>query len=113
MRVAGPPALPTIALDDRAPIHFCRPAVDPLFSSAAAVWGSHVLAVVLTGMGQDGLAGARDIVAAGGHVLAQDEATSAVWGMPGHVAQAGLCSAVLPLPEIGPRLNRLFAGERA
>jgi two-component system chemotaxis response regulator CheB len=63
-------------------------------------------------MGHDGLAGARDIVAAGGCVLAQDEPTSVVWGMPGQVAQAGLCSAVLALPEIAPRLNRLFMGAR-
>jgi two-component system chemotaxis response regulator CheB len=112
MRVAGTPAKPTIALDDGAQLHFCRPAVDPLFTSGAAVWGSQLLALVLTGMGQDGLAGARAVVAAGGHVMAQDEATSVVWGMPGQVAQAGLCFAVLPLPEIGPRLNRLFVGER-
>ena len=57
--------------------------------------------------------GARAIVAAGGSVIAQDEATSVVWGMPGQVAQAGLCSAVLPLDEIAPRSRALFAGERA
>jgi two-component system chemotaxis response regulator CheB len=101
-----------IALDDGAPVNFCRPAVDPLFTSAAAVWGSKVMAVVLTGMGSDGLNGGKAIVAAGGHLIAQDEETSVVWGMPGQVAQAALCSAVLPLNEIAPRLNRLFAGER-
>jgi two-component system, chemotaxis family, protein-glutamate methylesterase/glutaminase len=67
---------------------------------------------VLTGMGHDGLAGGHDVIAAGGSVVAQDEPTSVVWGMPGQVAQAGICSAVLPLPEIAPRLNRLFAGVR-
>jgi two-component system chemotaxis response regulator CheB len=87
--------------------------VDPLFSSAAEVWGTKVLALVLTGMGSDGLRGAQTIVAAGGSILAQDEATSVVWGMPGQVAHAGVCSAVLPLNEIAPRLVRLFAGERA
>ena len=101
-----------IALDDGAPVNFCKPAVDPLFASAAAVWGSKALAVVLTGMGADGLNGGKALIAAGGHLIAQDEETSVVWGMPGQVAQAGLCSAVLPLKEIAPRLNRLFAGER-
>jgi two-component system chemotaxis response regulator CheB len=93
-------------------VNFCKPAVDPLFSSAAEVWGGKVLALVLTGMGSDGLAGAKEIVAAGGHVIAQDEETSVVWGMPGQVTNAGLCSAVLPLPEMGGRLTRLFTGER-
>lgn len=102
-----------IAIDDGPMVNFCKPAVDPLFESAAEVWGSKVLALVLTGMGADGLAGAKTIVAAGGHVLAQDEATSVVWGMPGQVANAGLCSAVLPLPEIAGKISRLFAGERA
>ena len=102
-----------IALDDGPPVNFCKPAVDPLFTSAATVWGPKALAVVLTGMGADGLAGGKALTAAGGHIIAQDEGTSVVWGMPGQVAHAGLCSAVLPLKEIAPRLNRLFAGERA
>jgi two-component system chemotaxis response regulator CheB len=63
-------------------------------------------------MGSDGARGASDIVAAGGTVIAQDEPTSVVWGMPGVVAQAGLCSAVLPIDEIGPRTVRLFLGVR-
>lgn len=102
-----------IAINDGPPINFCKPAVDPLFSSAAELWGSKVLALVLTGMGSDGLFGAQDIVAAGGHVLAQDEATSVVWGMPGQVAQNGLCSAVLPLDHIAARLTRIFSGDRS
>jgi two-component system chemotaxis response regulator CheB len=101
-----------IAIDDGPLINFCKPSVDPMLSTAAAVWGPKALVLMLTGMGHDGLAGARTIVAAGGHVLAQDEATSVVWGMPGQVAHAGLCSAVLPLPEIGGKLTRMFAGER-
>jgi two-component system chemotaxis response regulator CheB len=113
MRVVDRGGSPAIAIDNGPAIHFCKPAVDPLFSSAVSVWGPRCLALVLTGMGQDGLAGARDLVAAGGHVMAQDEPTSIVWGMPGQVAKAGLCSAVLPLAEIGPRLSRLFAGEKA
>ncbi len=103
---------PVIALDDGAPVNFCRPAVDPLFSSGAKVWGASTLAVVLTGMGSDGAHGAADIVAAGGNVIAQDEATSVVWGMPGAAANAGLCSAVLPLDQIAGKVSRMFAGER-
>jgi two-component system chemotaxis response regulator CheB len=102
-----------IALGDGPPVNFCRPAVDPLFASAAEVWGPKVLGLVLTGMGSDGLRGAQAIAAAGGAILAQDEASSVVWGMPGQVAHAGLCSGVLPLNEIAPRLVRLFTGERA
>ena len=66
--------------------------------------------MVLTGMGADGTRGAEDIVAAGGCVIAQDEATSVVWGMPGSAAHAGVCSAVLPLDEIAPNVVRLFSG---
>src|SRR6202790_4598993 len=113
MRVARDRDGIKIALGDDPPINFCKPSVDPLFSSAAAVWGSSALALVLTGMGTDGTHGAADIVASGGSVIAQDEATSVVWGMPRSVAQAGLCSAVLPLNEIAPRILRLFAGGRA
>jgi len=102
-----------ISIDDGPMVNFCKPAVDPMFASAAEIWGNKVLALVLTGMGADGLAGARTIVAAGGHVIAQDEATSVVWGMPGQVTNAGLCSAVLPLPEIATKLTRLFSGERS
>lgn len=100
-----------IALDDGPVINFCKPSVDPLFTSAAEVWGHNALGLVLTGMGSDGLQGAKAIVAAGGSVLAQDEATSVVWGMPGQIAHAGLASALLPLNEIAPKLVRLFGGE--
>jgi two-component system, chemotaxis family, protein-glutamate methylesterase/glutaminase len=101
-----------IVLDDGPLINFCKPAVDPFFSSAAAVWGSSILALVLTGMGSDGTRGAAEIVAAGGGVIAQDEATSVVWGMPGSVARAGLASALIPLEEIGSKIVRLFSGGR-
>jgi two-component system chemotaxis response regulator CheB len=113
MRVVRQDGEPHIALDDGPLINFCKPAVDPLFSSAAAVWGSWNLALVLTGMGSDGTKGAAEIVAAGGAVIAQDEATSVVWGMPGSVAHAGLCSAVLPLDEIAPKVVRLFGGMKS
>jgi two-component system chemotaxis response regulator CheB len=101
-----------IALDDGPLINFCRPAVDPLFTSAATVWGPSILAVVLTGMGRDGTRGAAKIVAAGGGIIAQDEASSVVWGMPGSVALAGHVSAMLPLDQIGPKVVRLFSGGR-
>jgi len=83
----------------------CRPSVDPMFSSVAKVYGSHALGIVLSGMGRDGADGAARIVAAGGTILAQDSASSAVWGMPGAVASAGLASAVLPPDEIGARIT--------
>src|SRR4029077_18526146 len=105
--------LPVVALDDGPLVNFCRPAVDPLFASAAQVWGGAVLALVLTGMGVDGARGAAAIVAAGGSIVAQDEASSVVCGMPGAVARAGLCSAVLPLDRLAPKLVDLFTGARA
>ena len=104
---------PAVALDDGPPINYCKPAVDPMFSSAAAAWGSANLALVLTGMGSDGLRGAGDVIAAGGSVIAQDEETSVVWGMPGSVTKAGLCSAVLALDQIAAKLNDLFCGARS
>ena len=90
----------------------CRPAVDVLFRSMAAVYGPGVLAVVLTGMGSDGLKGSRAVRERGGSVLAQDQATSAVWGMPGAVAQAGLAHKVLPLDAISTEIVRM-AGRAA
>jgi two-component system chemotaxis response regulator CheB len=98
-----------VRLNQNPPENSVRPAVDVLFRSAAALHGRSTLAVVLTGMGQDGLRGARDIHAAGGTILAQDAATSVVWGMPGYVAQDGIAAAVLPLDEIAQEINtRLF-----
>jgi len=113
MRVVREPDGVKIELGDGPPINFCKPSVDALFASAASVWGAASLALVLTGMGADGTHGAADIVAAGGSVIAQDEATSVVWGMPRSVALAGLCSAVLPLDQIAPRIIRLFSGLRS
>jgi len=82
-------------------VNSCRPSVDTLFRSAVGVYGGDLLAVMLTGMGSDGLAGAGVVIAAGGTVLAQDEASSLVWGMPGAVAKAGLAHEVLSLDKIG------------
>jgi two-component system chemotaxis response regulator CheB len=98
-----------IRLNKAPPENFCRPSVDPMLRSLAAVYGSRVLTLILTGMGHDGLEGGRAIIAAGGTLIAQDEATSIVWGMPGAVATAGLCSAVLPLDEIAPFIAKLAA----
>lgn len=93
------------------PENSCRPAADVLFRSVAQVYGSSTLAVVLTGMGQDGMRGCEAIKAAGGQVIAQDEATSVVWGMPGAVARAGLADKILPLAEIAPEVvRRIRAG---
>jgi two-component system, chemotaxis family, protein-glutamate methylesterase/glutaminase len=102
-----------IALDDGPPVNFCKPAVDPLFNSAIDVWQASIMSVILTGMGSDGMRGGKDIVAAGGSVIAQDEATSVVWGMPGSAANAGICAAILPLNQIAPKLVRLFSGDRS
>jgi len=113
MRVARHGAETVIVLDDGPAVNFCKPAVDPLFTSAIDVWQGAILAVVLTGMGSDGMRGGKEIVGAGGSVIAQDEASSVVWGMPGAVAHAGICAAVLPLPQIAPKLVRLFSGDRS
>ncbi len=107
LRARAPRLTPTLHLTQAEPENHCRPAVDVLFRSAAAVYGSGVLAVVLTGMGSDGLAGARVVHTQGGSVLAQDQATSAVWGMPAAVANAGLAHRVLPLNAIAPEILRL------
>jgi two-component system chemotaxis response regulator CheB len=113
MRVTRHGADVAIALDDGPAVNFCKPAVDPLFTSAIDVWHAGILAVILTGMGSDGMRGGKDIVAAGGSVIAQDEASSVVWGMPGAAANAGICAAILPLNQIGSKVNRLFAGDRS
>jgi two-component system chemotaxis response regulator CheB len=95
------------------PENSCRPAVDVLFRSVAKVFGPHALAVVLTGMGQDGLRGCEHIREAGGRIVAQDEATSVVWGMPGAVARAGLAERILPLSLIAEEIVRRVQPQRA
>jgi two-component system, chemotaxis family, protein-glutamate methylesterase/glutaminase len=101
VELAGDPWQPRVRLTDAPPENSCRPSADVLFRSAAKLWGSGTLGIVLTGMGRDGLAGCRAIVAAGGGVIAQDEFSSVVWGMPGEVVRAGLADAVLPLSQLG------------
>lgn len=94
------------SLNQAPPEHFCRPSVNPLFRSAAQRCGGGLIAVMLTGMGDDGLEGTADIHKAGGHIIAQDEATSVVWGMPGAITRAGLVHQVLPLSEIPGAVSR-------
>lgn len=95
----------TIRLTKSEKVQSCRPAVDPLFASAAKSFGNRVLAIVLTGMGQDGHAGTESIYETGGVVIAQDEATSVVWGMPKCIAEAGLADDVLPINLIAERIK--------
>jgi two-component system chemotaxis response regulator CheB len=110
MGVVATGGKPVIRLNDNPPENFCRPAVDVLFRDGASVFGASTVAAVLTGMGSDGTAGARHLVKAGAMVIAQDEATSIVWGMPGSVVKAGLAHEVLPLDAIGRSLKGLIAG---
>lgn len=112
MAVARDGAGVRVVLNQEPAENSCRPAADVLFRSVAREFGPAALAVVLTGMGQDGLRGCEAVRAAGGRVIAQDEATSVVWGMPGFVARAGLADKVLPLAGIAPEVVRLVGGGR-
>lgn len=105
VELVGDAVQPRIRLTDDPPENSCRPSADVLFRSAVRLWGGGTLGVVLTGMGRDGLAGSRAIVAAGGGVIAQDEFSSVVWGMPGEVVRAGLADAVLPLSQVGVEIG--------
>lgn len=107
MLINRKPTGATIRLTKDAQENFCRPAVDPMLRSLTEVFGGRILTVILTGMGQDGWKGSEVVVNAGGAVIAQDEASSVVWGMPGAVAVAGICSAVLPLAEIGSTVKQI------
>ena len=95
-----------LAMNQQPPENSCRPAVDVLFRSVARVYGANALGVVLTGMGSDGLLGAKQMKSKGAHVLVQDEASSVVWGMPGQVAAAGLADGIYPLEEISTEVER-------
>ncbi len=97
-----------VHLTEEPPENSCRPAVDVLFRSAMEVYGAGTLAVVMTGMGQDGLRGCQSIREAGGSILAQDDASSVVWGMPGAVVHAGLAEAVVPLPRLAESIWQKF-----
>ena len=98
---------PTVHLTKDPQENFCRPSVDPMLRSLVRVYGKSVFVVILTGMGQDGMKGSEVVTQAGGAVIAQDEASSVVWGMPGAVAMAGLCSSILPVGEIGGLVRQI------
>ncbi len=106
MVVAGDNHRVLLRTHQGSPENSCRPAVDVLFRSVAGVYKSHALAVEMTGMGQDGLRGCEHIREVGGQILAQDQTTSVVWGMPGFVANAGLADRVLPLDQLGVEIIR-------
>ncbi len=112
MLVRGVPGKAVIALSKDPPENFCRPAVDPMLRSLAAVYRDGLVAVILTGMGSDGREGCRRVVEVGGRVVVQDKETSVVWGMPGAVVAAGLPATVLPLQQIGSHLRKLTDGIR-
>ncbi len=99
-----------IRLNQNPPENYCRPAVDPMLRSLLSVYGSRVLTVILTGMGHDGLKGCEMLSKEGGGLIAQDEQTSVVWGMPGAVATAGLCNSVLPLQDIPVAIENAIMG---
>lgn len=107
MKVASNDGGARVCLDQSPPLNSCRPAVDALFASIGQVYGGAAIAVILTGMGQDGLRGTEILKAQGASVLAQDEVSSVVWGMPGAVVGAGLADRVVPLNQIVPEIMRL------
>ena len=102
-----------LRLSKSEPENYCRPSVDPMLRTLAALYGPKLLVIILTGMGADGRKGAEAVVAAGGTVIAQDEESSVVWGMPGAVATAGFCSAVLPLCDIASYVHKLVVRSAA
>jgi two-component system chemotaxis response regulator CheB len=112
MVVAKRGARAVVELNDDAPENSCRPAADPLFRSVAHAFGGHALGVVLTGMGSDGCKGARALVDAGGEVIAQDEPTSIVWGMPGAVVRAGITDVEVPLGQVANQIMNRVARAR-
>ncbi len=107
MTLKGQPGNVKIALDQNPPVNHCRPSVDPMVNSIVGIFGANTLLIILTGMGSDGLTGARCVAENNGTVIAQDFETSVVWGMPRAVAEAGLCSEVLPLDKIAGAITKL------
>jgi len=110
--VTGTRSAPVLALSDAPPENSCRPSVDVLFRSVAAVYGRSLLGVMLTGMGQDGVEGSRAIQQGGGRIIVQDEATSVVWGMPGLVWKAGLADGMFPVEGIAGEIGARVGGVR-
>ncbi len=99
-----------VRLDKGAKENFCRPAVDPMLRSLVAAYGPAIVSVILTGMGQDGLVGCKNVLKDGGTVVAQDEASSVVWGMPGAVSRAGIAASILPLDRIAAEIESIVGG---
>jgi two-component system chemotaxis response regulator CheB len=112
LTVKGTMGNATLKLDQSAPVNWCRPAVDPLFKSAADIYGGHALGVVLTGMGHDGRDGASALRNAGANIFVQDEASSVVWGMPGAIAEAGLADLIKPVNGLSEACRAHARGER-
>jgi two-component system chemotaxis response regulator CheB len=112
MTVEKKGAAVVLALNQRAPENYCRPAVDPMFRAVANSFGASALAVVLTGMGSDGTRGAQLIREKGGQILVQDQASSVVWGMPGQIAAAGLADGTYPLKAMAAEICRRVALKR-
>jgi two-component system, chemotaxis family, protein-glutamate methylesterase/glutaminase len=106
MVVSQQDALPVLKTHQGPKENVCRPSVDVLFHSVARLYGSRCLAVILTGMGQDGLKGCEALHALGARIYVQDEASSVVWGMPGYVARGGLADKILPIDQIGAEIVR-------
>ncbi len=112
MTIRNDPIVKQVKLNQGPQVNWCRPAVDPLFISAAEAYGNHALGVVLTGMGHDGRDGAQALVNVNGSVMVQDEATSVVWGMPGAVAEAGLAEIIKPIEGLSAACKAFARGER-
>lgn len=108
MEIVDSPGGPSLRMNQNPPENYCRPAIDPMLRSVVKAFGSRILTAILTGMGADGLKGGELVIEEGGTVIAQDEATSVVWGMPGAVAAAGICSAVLPIQKLGAHIMDLM-----
>ncbi|MGL4240553.1 MAG: protein-glutamate methylesterase/protein-glutamine glutaminase [Beijerinckiaceae bacterium] len=113
LRVERSPEGARALIEDTPPVNFCRPSVDVTFGSAAQVYGQGALGVMLTGMGSDGLGGSSAIVERGGNIIAQDEESSVVWGMPGAVAKRGLCAAVDTVPNLARIVNIMAGADRS
>jgi two-component system chemotaxis response regulator CheB len=107
MRLAKHGSTVSIALDQGPQENSCRPAVDVLFRAVQETFGAATIAAILTGMGYDGLKGSEGLRAAGAYIIAQDEASSVVWGMPGAIANAGVADVVLPLSEVVPQILQI------
>lgn len=112
MQVSRKTGRPTLELDQGPQVNFCRPAADVLFKSAAEVWGGHLAAIVLTGMGSDGCQGLAPILEKGGRTFIQDQESSVVWGMPGSVFNAGFAHSMHSLNDIAPAVEKFLRGGR-